>query len=381
MFSFLIFLYVLTVLLCFMSYAGYPVMIWIAGRLFPLKVVKKDGEPFVSIILAAYNEEKDIERKIRNTLEADYPGDKLEILVGSDGSTDDTVRIVETHASERVRLFDFKENRGKTAVQNDLVEEAKGDVLVFTDAASFTPPDALRKIVRNFSDERVGCVAGRMHYMGTDVNLTTQSQGLYWRYEVTIRHMESTLGSLIGADGPLYAVRRDCYVPLAPNMISDLLTPLLVLEKKKKAVLEPEALVEEDPTEKPEQEFNTRRRITLRGLVGVFGHGRLLNPFKHPLLATQIFLHKVLRWFVGPLVLVNTLACIALSGHGLFRALLAAYAAFFLAAAAGWLTDRWGVKLRLFTVPYYFTLVNMAATMGIVDYFRRRQTVTWKPVR
>ena len=381
MFGLLVTVYLLTIFLCVASYALYPLMIWGLGKFFPVRVEKKQVTPFVSILVAAYNEAKSIERKIRNTLDIDYPREKIEILVGSDGSTDGTTDIVERFGTQGIRLFDFKANRGKTAVQNDLVEEANGEILIFTDAASFIPPDAVTKMVRNFADDRVGCVAGRMRYVGTDSTLTTESQGLYWRYEVMIREMESALGSIIGVDGPLYAVRRDYYVPLAHNVISDLITPLLVLEQRKLVVLEPEALVEEDPTENPGQEFNTRRRITLRGMVGIFAHAKLLNPLKHPLLASQILLHKVVRWFVGLLVFLNVLACVALAGHGFFRILLGLYALFFLAAALGWLADRMGVKIRILTVPYYFSLVNLAATMGIVDFFKKKQLVTWKPVR
>jgi len=374
-------IYLLTVLLCLASYALYPILLWVAGRFLAVRVEKGERIPSISILIAAHNEAKSIEQKIENTMAVVYPRDKMEILVGSDGSTDGTADIVRRFVTNRIRLLDFERNRGKTAVQNDLVEAANGEILVFTDAASFVAPDAVRKVVRNFADDRVGCVAGRMRYVGTDSSLTTQSQGVYWRYESKIREWESTLGSLIGVDGPLYAVRRDCYVPLADNIISDLMTPLLVLEQGRKVVLEREALVEEDPTEVSREEFNTRRRITLRGLVGISAYARLLNPFKHPLLATQIFLHKVLRWFVGPLVLLNVLACLALAGRGPFGFLLLVYGVFVAMAMLGWLADRMGVKIRILIVPYYFSLVNLAATMGIVDFFRRKQSVTWRPVR
>jgi cellulose synthase/poly-beta-1,6-N-acetylglucosamine synthase-like glycosyltransferase len=356
-------------------------VIWAVGKIHPFKVRKDNTTPTVSIIIPAYNEAKSVEQKIVNTMALDYPENKREILIGSDGSTDETAILAGKFVNDGVQFLDFKANRGKTAVQNDLVARSTGEILVFTDAASFLPPDAVKKTVRNFADDRVGCVAGRMRFVATDSNLTTQSQGLYWRYEVKIREMESKLGSLVGVDGPLYAVRRDCYVPLEHNVISDLLTPLLVLEQGKKVVLESEALVDEDPTLKSGQEFATRRRITLRGLVGLSTYTSLLNPLRDPMLSFQVFFHKVLRWFVGPLVILNVLACSALSGHWFFISMLGLYASFFLAAALGWFTERQGVKVRALTVPYYFSLVNLAATMGIVDFFRKKQAITWKPVR
>jgi cellulose synthase/poly-beta-1,6-N-acetylglucosamine synthase-like glycosyltransferase len=375
------FLFFLTILLCLSSYVLYPLTISLIGKIAPVNINKSDIRPSVSIIIAAYNEAVHIEDKIQNTLALNYPGSKLEVLIGSDGSTDATAEIVEKYHSH-VKFTNFDTNRGKTAVQNDLVEMAKGDILVFTDAASFLPGDALLKLVRNFADSSVGCVAGRMKFIGTDRNVTTQSQGLYWRYEFSIRKLESRLGSLVGVDGPLYAVRNEYYVPLEHQIISDLMTPLLVLGQGKRVVLESEALVGEEPTDRTTQEFMTRRRITLRGLLGIFSHKDLLNPLKHPLLASQIFFHKVLRWFVGPLVIINFLICLANIDRPFYRWVLLLYGIFFLLAWAGWISQQKGNRsAACFYVPYYFTLVNTAATAGIIDFFRGKQAVTWKPVR
>ena len=355
--------------------------IWVLGKVFPFKPQRADITPSISIIIPAYNEAKHIQQKIENTLALEYPKEKVEILVGSDGSTDETAEIVNRFTNRGVRLIDFKENRGKTAEQNDLVEQSKGEILIFTDAASFLEPNAVREIVKSFADERVGCVAGQMHFVNTDSNLTTRSQGIYWQYEVKIRELESKLGSLIGVDGPLYAVRRDCYVPLGKEIISDLLTPLLVLKQGKKVVLESQAFVDEHPTINPNQEFITRRRVVLRGLVGLSAYFNLLNPLRRPFLAFQIFFHKLLRWFIGPLVLLNILACIAFSVHLFFKVILVLYILFFLGAVLGWVAQRLGHKTGMLALPYYFTLVNSAATMGIIDFFRKKQAVTWQPVR
>ena len=363
------------------TYVVYPLALSLIPRSRRSLDTREVFEPTVSILIAAFNEGRHIEAKLLSTLAAEYPRDKLEVLVGSDGSTDDTVEKLTDLSDPRFRLHVFGENRGKTAVQNDLVARSTGDILVFTDAASFFAPEAIRKLVDNFRDPRVGCVAGCMRYIGTDTNLTTRSQGLYWRYESMLRSLESRIGSLIGVDGPLYAVRRECYVPLEPHMISDLLTPLLVLEQHRKVVLEPEALVDENPTEKVEQEFRTRRRVVLRGLTGIWAYRRLLNPFKHPLLAAQLFLHKLVRWAVGLLAIVNLMAASALSSHWFFVAITASYGVLFTAAALGWILDRRGLTIRVFAVPYYFILVNAAATMAIIDFCRRRRATTWQPTR
>lgn len=367
--------------LCLSTYFLYPLVIGIVGIITPFRVKKKHRSPFISVIIPAFNESKHIAQKIQNTLETNYPGDKMEILVGSDGSTDETASIMQALENEQVVFFDFKENRGKTAVQNDLVNQAKGEVLIFTDAASFVSPDAFQALVDNFNDSHVGCAAGCMLFLDTDTNLTTKSQGLYWRYESKIRELESRIGALVGVDGPLYAVTPDCYVPLGANMISDLLTPLLVIEKGKKVVFEPKAEVYEEPTAKTIQEFKTRRRITLRGLVGLSTHNYLINPLIHPVLSFQIFFHKALRWSVGFLWLANMISCALLSKHLMFLILLSGHFLFLFLALLGWFTSHKGTTCRILTVPYYFCLVNLAATMGIIDFVRKKQMVSWKPVR
>lgn len=380
--KFFIIIYLTTFLLCFSSYAIYPFIIYLLGRMNRFSVTKRDVTPPVSIIISAYNESNDIENKIRNTLALDYPKDSFEILIGSDGSTDDTAKLVSKYTSQGIIFYDFKHNRGKTAVQNELVAKAKHDILIFTDAASYLPQNAMRMIVRNFADKRVGCVAGNMRFIDTDKNITTQSQGVYWNYETKLRSWESAIGSLIGVDGPLYALRKQCYVPLGNNIISDLMTPLIVLGQRKKVVLEPKAFVDELPKEKSDQEFDTRRRITLRGMVGIFSYAYLLNPLKYPMLSIQIFLHKVIRWWVGSLVVLNTIACLLLALiNPWFGILLIGYAIFFMAALLGWRTASSGIKVKVLSIPYYFCLVNIAATMGIIDFLNKKQATTWKTVR
>lgn len=373
--------YLLTISLCLFTYLFYPVILLLLNYLFRFNIQKREITPNISILIPAYNEGKDIGQKIENTLALDYPKDKMEILVGSDGSTDETREIVKKYTEQGVQLIDFNTNRGKTAVQNDLVKISTREILVFTDAASFLHPNSLKALVRNFADERVGCVGGRMEFVNTSSNITTQSQGIYWLYESKMRELESNLGRLIGVDGPLYAVRRNCYIPLRNHIISDLITPLLVLAQDKKVVLEPEAVVYEDPTYKSLQEFSTRRRITLRGLVSLRHHSELLNPLQYPALAAQLFFHKILRWSIGFLVSLNIVACAFISGVKPFDSILILYLIFFGIAILGWIQAHLNMKNRLFSIPYYFTLVNLAAAMGIIDFFRKKQSISWKPTR
>jgi len=381
--TFLFLIFLLSMLLCCVTYFLFPLALILTGKFFKFNIHKKEITPFVSIIISAYNEEKDIAAKIKNTLALDYPEDKFEILIGSDGSQDNTASIVKPFCNKQLKFYNFKENRGKTSVQNDLVNASKADILIFTDAACFLPKNSIKKMVRNFADNRVGCVAGKLRFVDTDRNLITQSQGLYWRYEVMIRKFESNLGSLIGVDGPLYAVRKKYYIPLEPEIISDLMTPLLILHQGQKVILEPEAFVDEKPTQQSKDEFSTRRRIILRGMTGIFSYKNILNPVKHPIISLQIFTHKILRWFVGPLILLNVFALTGLLVFNYFPAklLLPLYFLFFISAFFGLIFEKMGKKIKILTIPFYFCLVNLAATFGIVDFFRKKQAITWNTVR
>lgn len=378
---FLLCMFWLSLFVCVATYVVYPSIIYVFSKFIPFKVDKKDFYPLVSIVISAYNEQQHIAEKIINTISLDYPKDKMEIIIGSDGSIDKTVEIARKYVNQGVKILSFSINRGKTAVQNECVKISRGEILIFTDAASFLNRDAIKKIVRNFSDTRIGCVAGRLRFIKTETNITTESQGLYWRYELKMREMESNLGRLIGVDGPLYAIRRSLYVPLLENIISDLISPLIVLYGGKRVVLEQEATVSEEPTLKTNQEFTTRRRITLRALVALTVYSQLLNPFKHPILALQIIFHKLFRWFVGPLVIINLLSCLALSGYTFFKVISIAYVLLFISSTIGLFISFLGIKWRILNIPYYFMLVNIAATFGIIDFFRNKQAIVWKPVR
>ncbi len=370
-----------TLSLIISTYFLYPFILFVISKVKPFYVHKKDIYPSVSVVISAFNEEKHIEQKIENTLNLDYPKENLEIIIASDGSTDKTCEIAGRYKEKGIKLLDFRTNRGKVIIQNESVEHASGEIILFMDAASLVDKNALRKIVQNFSDKRVGCVAGRMVYVDTDLNITTKSQGLYWKYENNIRNLESRIGQMIGVDGPLYAIRKSNYVMLGKNIISDLITPLLVILQGKKVVLEEHAVVMEEPNIHSEHEFNTRRRITLRGLNGLRAYPEMLNPFSHFSLSMQIIFHKILRWFVGLFVGINIVASIALSANNLYGLFFAGYCLLFLFAITGSILNKRGMQLKILTVPYYFILVNFSATMGVFDFLRRKEIISWKPVR
>ena len=360
-------------------YVFYPFLIDLLSRLFDRKYVSKEIQPPVSIIITAYNEEKHIGRKIDNTLALDYPKERMEIIVGSDGSTDKTCEIARSYESQGVKLLAFPENRGKTMVQNDCARAARFDIIVFMDASSLCEPGSLRNLVAPFADARVGCVAGKVAFVQSRENLTTESQGIYWKYEQVLKRAESRLGSLVGVDGPLYAIRKERYVELRRDIISDLITPLLVIRDGYAVVYEPGAITYEEATIRPGDELSTRRRIVARGLLALLRYPELFNPWKRPMLAFQIVSHKILRWFAGLYFILMLISSVLLSPRFFYLLTGAAMVVFLMLAWKGLKSQDY--PRRVFAVPYYFALVNWAALLGILDYLRGKRVISWKPVR
>lgn len=360
-------------------YFLYPLLIMRVSHSAGKRYIKNDILPRISVIITAYNEERGIAGKIKNTLELDYPRDLMEIIVGSDGSTDRTDEIVESYENMGVRLLSFPENRGKTMVQNDCVREAAHEIIVFMDAAALCNKESLRKLVANFADRRVGAVAGRVAFTQAKNNLTTESQGVYWKYEQFLKKAESSIGSLVGVDGPLYAVKKDLYKKLDEDIMSDLILPLLVIRNGHCVVYEPEAVAYEEATSRAEDEIRTRRRIVNRGFAGLSRHRELINPAASPLLAWQIISHKILRWLVGFYYMGMLVSSFLLAARWFFFFVFCGLMSILcLSHYSLWLRDK---PRKWFTIPYYFVLVNMAAVLGSIDYIKGKKVIAWKPVR
>lgn len=360
-------------------YLLYPIILWTLARVLVKNFNKSPFTPLVSIIITAFNEEKDIASKIENTLSLNYPREQMEIIVASDGSTDRTNHIVRGYENRGVKLIAFPENRGKTIAQNNAVTEAQHDIVIFMDAASYCEPNALRKLVGHFADHRIGAVAGRINFVNSNDNIVTESQGLYWKYEQMLKQCESKLGRLVGVDGPLYAVRKKLYVPLPLDIISDLITPLLVIQNGYHVVFEPGAIAHEKATVTTGDELTTRRRLVLRGLYGLFRYPALLNPLARPMLFWQIISHKILRWLVGFYFIAMIIASLFLLTDLFYYCALVGMLVFLGLASIGLQRPR--NSNLIFTVPYYFTLVNWAALLGTIDFLRGKRVIAWKPVR
>ncbi|MBN1871083.1 MAG: glycosyltransferase [Candidatus Omnitrophica bacterium] len=389
-----------SVILIFYTYIGYAVILKIIVKSKRLLRSARNDErtisddlPTVSFIITARNEEGVIRKKLEDTLTLDYPKDKLEVIVASDASSDDTNRIVEEF--EGVKLVRQDEHKGKTAVQNLAVSQASGDILVFSDATTIYKKEAIRKLVRNFGDPNVGCVGGEEHFKRQVDGewFTVNGKGIeeeasfFWKYEKYLRRRESEINSMIGVSGCIFAIRRELYEPLEESLIEDFALPLIVNSRGFKVVCEEEAICYENAAKDTGTEFSRKTRIVTGGINVLYKMKHLLNPIKYPLLSFQLFSHKILRW-LSPLFLLG----VFVSNLYLFeinRFYYLSYIAqlcFYGIALFGHITraqehTSTGAHLKIVRLIYHFCVMNFAAVLGFIRFLRGERRVVWQPVR
>lgn len=361
---------------------GYPLLVFAVSILRNRPVRKADISPSISVIIAAHNEEADIAAKIENTLALDYPKEKLEIIVVSDCSTDRTDEIVRAYSCHGVVLHRQQERRGKTMAQNSAVAVSSGEILIFTDATTSYESDVLRKITRSFADPEVGCVGGQLVYVDNSKTSIGRGCSSYWSYEKFMKSCESQAGSLIGVSGCLYAVRRCSYTPLAADMSSDFVIASDIQLKGLRTVYEPEAICTEVTNQRSRDEFRMRVRVIEQTMSAMRRYREVISIRRHGMFAFQMMSHKVLRYAL-PVVLIAVLVSnLFLMGESTFyRFTLASQLAFYLAALAGWVLARFGAKLGMLGLPYYFVLGNVAIIVGFVKFMRGEAHVVWEPLR
>jgi cellulose synthase/poly-beta-1,6-N-acetylglucosamine synthase-like glycosyltransferase len=363
-------------------YAGYPLLLALiraCGGHRPVQAA--DYRPPVTLIVSAYNEAGVIGEKIANSLALDYPADRLEVMVVSDCSSDRTDAIVQGIDDPRVKLLRMTERGGKTLGLNAAVRAARGEVLVFSDANAMYRRDAVTALTRNLADPQVGAVVGESTYSELE-GAADEKESLYWRYEVVIKRLESELGSAVGGDGAIYAIRKSLYRPMRADALSDFVNPLQIVQSGHRCVYEPRAVCVEKAAGDFEKEFRRKVRIVNRAWRAMWSMKSLLNPLRYGFFSFELVSHKVLRWLV-PLFLVALLLVNAalLDSGWIYSLALAAQVAFYLLALAGYAARRSSRMPALLSIPYYFCLVNVASARGILDAFRGKTYTTWTTVR
>ncbi|OPY61764.1 MAG: Poly-beta-1,6-N-acetyl-D-glucosamine synthase [Pelotomaculum sp. PtaU1.Bin065] len=373
----------LSVISIFYTYIVYPVLIWIIAALFPWR--QREGTiyslPKVSLLFSAYNEGKIIEEKVINCLSLDYPRESLEVIIGSDGSTDNTESIVNKFSGQGIILYRSKQRMGKVNVLNVLKRMASGDILVLCDANSIFDPQALKELVKGFSDKRVGCVCGKLSLRDNKFAAGGELEGVYWRYESFIKEQEGRLGVLLGANGGIYAVRKELFYDLAPNtIVEDFVLPLKILQGGHRVLYEPKALASEESSKYIEEEKTRKIRIGAGDYQALFMTLPMLNIFKG-LSSFVYWSHKVIRWFAPFLLLVAFIAnCFLVSRAESFAYLLVLQLIFYLSSWAGWYLNRRGWPIKVFLLSYYFVAMHISLLQGFINFISGRQKVTWKRV-
>lgn len=336
--------------------------------------------PETTIVIAAYNEAGFIEEKIRNTLELDYPPDKLQVVIVTDGSTDNTPDIVRQYSE--VKLLHQPERRGKIAAVHRTMKEVNTPVVIFTDANTYLNPEAIRNIVYHYRNPRVGGVAGekRIHVEEKD-SASGAGEGFYWKYESALKTWDAELYSVVGAAGELFSVRTELYEDIPQDtIIEDFYLTLRIAQKGYRIAYEPNAYALEGPSASIKEELKRKIRIASGGIQAIVRLKALLNIFRYGILSFQYISHRVLRWTVTPLALVLLffLNILLYNRSEFYQLTFYGQILFYLAALVGYVLANRSIKIKAFFIPYYFFIMNYAVFRGIIRYLKGSQSVTWE---
>ena len=363
---------------CTYVYFGYPALLWVMSRVRPRPVREADVTPRATFLIAAFNEEKVIARKIENTLSLDYPPDAIEVLVVSNGSTDATESIVRAWNDPRVRLIALPEP-GKVAALNEGARAATGEILVITDADFYLDRHSLRELARKFADPEVGGVCGaRRPFVDQSGTPVGEGEGMYHRWDKWQKVRESRIGSVFAADGLLYALRRDLYVPVSlASQADDIAVSTRVVLQGYRLLFEPKATAWEEATIESHDEFRRKIRVTNHSVRALLAIGTPL--FTSGFYSVELLSHKLVRHFIPFFLIPLFVSNVIVARVAPFYLLtLAGQVAVYGLALAGAAARRHRIgRSRLLTVPYYFCFVNAAAFFGILSILRGRKTHAW----
>ncbi len=358
--------------------AGYPLMLVVVARLRNRVHRRSAIQPSVSIIVPVHNEALTLHKKITNTLELDYPAEKLEIIFVSDGSTDDSVSMIRSFANRGIKLVELEEPKGKHFAQMMARDAASGEILVFTDAGVLLDRDSLHKLVANFADPTVGCVSSEDRIITSH---GSSGEGTYVGLEMRLRRLETLAGSVVSASGSYFAARSSLCDLWHPEQSSDFFVPLHAAERHLRSIVDPECIGYYGVTRKGKAEFHRKVRTIVHGLHVAFFHRQLLNPFKYPVFAWQLISHKLFRWML-PFGMVGVLlSSLFLADQGTFYRLIMAMQVSFYAGGAlvlGWKRLQNVNPLRMLG----FVVLSVGAIlMAWVKYCSGERFASWQPTR
>ncbi|NUO80885.1 glycosyltransferase family 2 protein [candidate division KSB1 bacterium] len=374
----------------FYTFIGYPLLVFALahvrrglepapGKAQAQTYLHDHDWPTVSFLILAYNEERVIRKKVENTLDLDYPRDRLKIVVASDGSTDQTNAMLSCYGANEITFLPLTPRQGKTTVLNQVIPTLDGEIVVLSDASGLVKPEALKKLLRHFKNAHVGCVSGVYSFDTEDESLRSATEKVYWHYETFLKKYESRVHSTIGAHGALYGFRRRLFKPLHKKTINDdFILPMRIIKEGYRVQYEPEAVVVEDESTTLNGEFNRRIRINVGNFQQIYMLRSLCNPMRG-IVALQFVSHKVLRLASPFFILALPFACF-LAQAPFYWFLLDLQLAFYLAGALGFLQEYVGLRIRYLYIPFYFLMGNLSTVFGFVRFVLRKQSILWKRV-
>lgn len=373
-------------LLVFYTYLGYGIVLFVLlqiKRLFTRKkqlILTNDELPHITLLVAAYNEEDYVAKKVENTRSLDYPSEKLHQIWVTDGSNDRTPQLLSAYSD--VTVLHKSERAGKIAAMNRAVKFVKTPIVVFSDANTLLGHESLRRIATMFANPKTGCVSGEKRIFNADQEAASAAgEGLYWKYESTLKRWDAELYSAVGAAGELFAIRTELFNEVEPDtLLDDFIISLRVAMRGYKIDYDPEAYAIESASANVTEELKRKIRIAAGGIQSVVRLYPLLNIFKYGMLSFQYISHRVLRWTVTPfaLILLFVLNIALVPYSTFFMVVMGLQVLFYILALLGWMLESRKMKSKVLFVPYYFFIMNYAVFMGIGRFIKKTQSVNWE---
>ena len=359
-------------------YFGYILSLYIIGIFKHNKVESVKQYPYVTLIIAVYNEEKYVKDKIENTIAIKYPSGMLQVIIASDGSTDRTNEIVSNYQGIGIELLAIAERGGKEKAQKEAIKQSKGSILVFTDVSTILDPSAVEQIVSNFADPAIGCVSSEDRVMGKDGKQS--GENFYVRYEMWLRRLESRVSSPVGLSGSFFAARRSVCENFSADMDSDFRTLLNTVKRGMRGTCDEEAIGYYSDLSDQRREFERKVRTVLRGLTVFFRNTEFLNIFKYGIFSYQLFCHKLLRWLV-PFFLITLFVVnipLALLSN-IYFAFMVGQLLFYGVGVFSLFHDLYSSQRILIKIPVYFVTVNASILVAWFRYLTGQRVLIWTP--
>ena len=377
----------------FYAYIGYGILLYflvLLKRLFKFghkKYFDPSYEPEVTLFVAAYNEKDYVHDKVKNSSELEYPSDKVKQVWVTDGSNDGTPDILKNYSNKSIEVYHEDSRGGKIGAMNRGMQFVKSPIVIFSDGNTMLGKESIRRIVNMFSDPKVGCVSGEKRIYQKDKDTAAGTEGIYWKYESTLKKWDAELYSVVGAAGELFAIRTDLFQHVEKDtLLDDFIISLRVAMNGYTIQYDPEAYAIETSSANVKEELKRKIRISAGGIQSIIRLNPLLNIFKYGILSFQYISHRVLRWTLAPLALLLLIVfnSFITSQTGFFNFsdvftwLFWAQSLFYVLALLGWYFENKKIKIKILFIPYYFFIMNLSVFLGLKRYIKGQQTVNWE---